>query len=339
MITVDNDKVYLAGWYYTMGNAPRAAFAALDPVTGNAANWDTYADDGVGVAILPHGNTVYVAGDFNHIGGADRHNLAALDATSAAILPFNPGPADLFLTALAANDSTLYIGGTFWGMGGADRIDLAAVDVTTGLARPWNPQPDGDYTYYNEIHVDALAICGDNVWAAGKFSSIDRQPRPYLAALDPITGVASAFEPKPDGEVRALAVAGDTLYVGGAFRQMALRPRSGIAQIFGANIGSRGTSIATTSSTTSPGALLARCEPNPARTSTAIRFNLPEAMTAGVAVYDLEGRRVATPIPPTPMAAGRHDLALDTSNWAPGVYLYRLETTRGMVTHKLAIVR
>jgi hypothetical protein len=339
MLATGDGQLYVAGWYYTMGNAPRAAFAALDPVTGNATTWDTYADDGIGVAILPHGNTVYVAGDFRHIGGADRRHLAALDAASAAIRPFNPGPADLFITTLAANDSTLYVGGTFWEMGGAGRIDLAAVDATTGLARPWNPQPDGDYTYYNEIHIDALAVCGENVWAAGKFSSIDRAPRPYLAALDPLTGEASAFEPKPDGEVRALAVAGDTLYVGGAFRQMALRPRSGIAQIFGANTALRGTSVATTSATTSPGVLLARCEPNPARAFAAIRFTLPAAMTASVAVYDLEGRRVATPMPRSSMAAGRHDVALDTGGWAPGVYLYRLETTRGTVAHKLAIVR
>ena len=129
---------------------------------------------------------------------------------------------------------------------------------------------------------------------------------------------------------------GDTLYAGGAFLHMAGLPRSGIAMILG---GSLSTALANEETTTQSLALLARCNPNPARSGTVIHFALPEASNPGLAVFDLEGRRVALLLDHSFLAAGQHDVALDTHAWAPGVYLYRLETRGASITQKLAIIR
>jgi hypothetical protein len=69
---------------------------------------------------------------------------------------------------------------------------------------------------------------------------------------------------------------------------------------------------------------LAACAPNPVRERTSIAYAVPEGAAGAVtlAVYDAAGRKVAT------MAgdgtAGEHEVVLDATSLAPGVYVYRL---------------
>lgn len=64
--------------------------------------------------------------------------------------------------------------------------------------------------------------------------------------------------------------------------------------------------------------------PNPFNPSTTIRFDLPEAATVRVEVYDLSGRQVwATANRAFPAGTTQH-LALDLQDLASGVYMYRL---------------
>jgi len=86
---------------------------------------------------------------------------------------------------------------------------------------------------------------------------------------------------------------------------------------------------------------LASCYPNPARDKATFKFTLPEAGEARLAVYDLSGRRVATPVS-GPMAAGEHKVEwrLATENGSrltPGVYFYRLEATGEVATRRLVV--
>jgi len=63
--------------------------------------------------------------------------------------------------------------------------------------------------------------------------------------------------------------------------------------------------------------------PNPFRTSTEIRFALPEAAEVSLGVYDMLGRRVAV-LANGQMEAGHHRARLDGSELSSGVYVYRL---------------
>jgi aminopeptidase N len=76
--------------------------------------------------------------------------------------------------------------------------------------------------------------------------------------------------------------------------------------------------------------------PNPARGYTTVKFSLPVAAEATLVIYDMAGRRVATPA----MAAcheGENETAIDVSSLAPGVYVYRLEAGGEAAVRKMVV--
>jgi hypothetical protein len=182
--------------------------------------------------------TVYAAGYFHVIGGKHRDELAAIDADTGEVTSWNPkpkyssgNPAPVY--ALDASGGKVYAGGEFETIGGRSRAGIAALDGQTGKATSFNPNPGGS----GWSVVYAIAVSGSTVYVSGSFTSIGRQPRFDLAAVDTDTGKATDFDPHPygseigDGEVEALAVSGSTVYAGGFFDGMAGQPRPGIAAL------------------------------------------------------------------------------------------------------------
>jgi hypothetical protein len=78
--------------------------------------------------------------------------------------------------------------------------------------------------------------------------------------------------------------------------------------------------------------------PNPAARRATLRFGVPAATEVEVAVYDLLGREVATPLRGR-VEAGRHETLLPTASLAPGVYFVRLRAEGTSRTQKLTVVR
>ncbi|MGD8719898.1 MAG: T9SS type A sorting domain-containing protein [Candidatus Zixiibacteriota bacterium] len=84
---------------------------------------------------------------------------------------------------------------------------------------------------------------------------------------------------------------------------------------------------------------LAPAYPNPARGEATFAFSLAEAGDVRVEVYDLTGRRIATPAA-GPYAAGEYEVAWDigaTSAVPPGVYVYRLTQGDNVAARKFVI--
>ncbi len=82
--------------------------------------------------------------------------------------------------------------------------------------------------------VEALAEANGLIYLAGSFTSIDGQPRSYLAAVDAATGQLDPdWAPVADGEVHSLAVApdGGAVYVGGVFSTIDGQPRARLARL------------------------------------------------------------------------------------------------------------
>ncbi|MCX7020673.1 MAG: T9SS type A sorting domain-containing protein [bacterium] len=67
-------------------------------------------------------------------------------------------------------------------------------------------------------------------------------------------------------------------------------------------------------------------------------FSLPDDGRVELSVFDLAGRRVATPIA-SELTAGRHETSWNCAEIPSGVYLYRLETVAGSLTQRLVISR
>lgn len=83
---------------------------------------------------------------------------------------------------------------------------------------------------------------------------------------------------------------------------------------------------------------LAQNWPNPFNPTTVIRFQLPESSEVRLEVYDLLGRRVAT-LSDGMMQAGAHTVNFDASGLSSGVYVYRLESTSGVLTRKMTLLK
>ena len=91
------------------------------------------------------------------------------------------------------------------------------------------------------------------------------------------------------------------------------------------------------------GLFLAANQPNPFNPLTDIKFGMEEAGWARLAVYDLQGRRIAL-LHEGDLRAGPHQRSWNGRDdgdreVAAGVYLYRLETKAGELSRKMTLVR
>ncbi len=78
--------------------------------------------------------------------------------------------------------------------------------------------------------------------------------------------------------------------------------------------------------------------PNPFNPTTTIRFALPEAASVRLALYNAVGQEVMTLVQDV-REAGLHEIVLDGSSLASGVYVYRLEAGRFADQKKLVLVK
>ena len=78
--------------------------------------------------------------------------------------------------------------------------------------------------------------------------------------------------------------------------------------------------------------------PNPFNPQTTITFALPKESKVTLKMYDALGREVATLVDET-MQPGVHDVILNASNIASGVYFYRLIAGDFVQTKKLVVLK
>lgn len=78
--------------------------------------------------------------------------------------------------------------------------------------------------------------------------------------------------------------------------------------------------------------------PNPFNPTTAIQFTLPEAKMVKLAVFDMQGRQVASLIN-TMMNAGSHTVTFDATHLASGTYVYRLEAGQTQLIRKMTLLK
>jgi hypothetical protein len=83
--------------------------------------------------------------------------------------------------------------------------------------------------------------------------------------------------------------------------------------------------------------------PNPFNPSTTIQFGLPEAAHVKLKVYNILGREVACLVDRW-MAAGEHQVDWHGTNdrgeqLGSGVYFYRLEAGKDVLTHKMTLIK
>jgi hypothetical protein len=78
--------------------------------------------------------------------------------------------------------------------------------------------------------------------------------------------------------------------------------------------------------------------PNPFNPATMIRYQLPVATRVVLKVFDVLGRLVRTLVDEE-REAGTYSVGFNGGDLASGVYMYRMETTKGMLQRKLLLVK
>ncbi len=79
--------------------------------------------------------------------------------------------------------------------------------------------------------------------------------------------------------------------------------------------------------------------PNPFNPTTNISFGIPEAGEISLEVFDILGRKVATLIDRELTQAGRYTAVFDASSLSSGMYIYRLSSSKKVLTKKLLLIK
>ncbi|HXJ65486.1 MAG TPA: hypothetical protein VNN79_17150 [Actinomycetota bacterium] len=245
------------------GGAPRfvrgngTGTRALAPRVPADANWDDrFGEPGVqsgifasGVnAVLVDGTDVYVGGLFTFGGGAPHSQVLRWDGRSWHELSGGIGGApqgvdpEVDALALSADGHTVFVGGIF------DEVRNGSTPVNANNVAAWNTQTNtwsalgdgitlGDCTDFCFLRVEALAVNGSTLYAAGSFgqagstavNSIAQWNGSSWSALG--RGLYSCADcPDIPGDVHALQLVGSTLYAGGSFDEAGTTDVSNIAK-------------------------------------------------------------------------------------------------------------
>jgi len=198
----------------------------------NPGSNDTGNSNVAVLALSQDGGTLYVAGAFHGVRfdtNVLHSNLAAIrtDGNGAAS-PWNPDfDGNGVVKALAVSGDTLYVGGKFSTIGSnhLHPSNLAAVEADpngTASARDFHPDLNNS--------VNALAVSGGILYAAGEFNGAGSRGRTQLAAID-ATGSLLPWAPSTTknialtadtraivgGDINAIAAYGGKVFVGGSF--------------------------------------------------------------------------------------------------------------------------
>jgi hypothetical protein len=215
-----NDRLYVGGTFTNIAGVDRMNVAEFDLNSGQVTAWDAGLNRGLIKTLLVAGDTLYIGGLIRSSFGQTHRGLVSFDLPTGGLNSWDAGIGASDVESVAAVGTRLYIGGRFNTVAGFNRTNYVGIDTATGQILPAADASDVVY---------CVTATSNLVILSGNFQSIAGQPRSYLAALNPDTGVVTSWNPAPDFFAQPVAILGNILFVGGAFVRLAGQTSRGVA--------------------------------------------------------------------------------------------------------------
>jgi hypothetical protein len=228
-------------------------------------------------------------------------------------------------------------------IGGSNPYTAVRVRALPGYTSAyWESAPDSGYSVDNLPPVAPAPFAAQYVKGTGAFLTWGPNAEGDLAGYRLYRGSSVAFVPGPGNLVAQLATA--------SFTDAGVAPAYYKLTAYDIHGNESAAALAIPSGTTAVDGgnaprvvFLAPVAPNPARAGAALRFGLPAAGRAALALFDAAGRRVRT-LAEGERAAGEYALAWDgrdeSGAAAPsGLYFIRLQTPGHSLVERFAFIR
>ena len=227
--------VYLGGVFASVGTSALPGMALVDSQSGAAlTSFHPMNLNGVVRRILLEGNRLYCGGFFTPGSGLP-NSLVTLDSATGAIVAPSLGVGGQVYDMAFSNDHTkLYACGPFSTAGTppVTRNSVACFDALSGAVLAWNPQLTVGI-------ATGLFPCGDSVYLAGNFGSVNGQYRVGLARVDTLNGAVDNWAPLAQGGTPTCVLCeGFSVFIGGSFNSVNLfyQPRMAALDSFGPGV-------------------------------------------------------------------------------------------------------
>ena len=221
----------------------------------------------------------------------------------------------------------MYAGGLFTTINGVARASLAAIEIATGDVTAWDPSPDWN--------IASLRTLGGFVYVGGGYQTISGVAQEGVARFDPATDLLDDWRPDANWDVNDIALQGNTIFIGGLFNDVGGAFREHLAAI---TIPGGATSVDPIASAGGSGLRLGAPWPSPARNRSTVSLELPRTEPVTLDLFDVSGRRIASLLRETPLAAGRHEIEIPLEGVTAGVYFVRANAGAESVSRKVVRV-
>ncbi len=274
------------------------------------------------LALTVYDGQLIAAGVFTSIGGISANLIAAWDGARWTALGSG---VDGAVYALTVYNGLLVAAGSFLNAGGLPAARIAAWD-----GQLWRPLGSGfDGT------VRAVTQYGSQLIAGGQFASAGGTPVSKIAAWDGHSWLPLGSG--VDSVVLALCAVDTSLYVGGQFTAAGSKSSPCFARWD--RYPGTPTAIHDDLGNTLPRkSALYPNYPNPFNPTTTIAFDLPRRSFVTLSICNVLGQTVSTVLS-RELSAGSHQVIWDGSDYASGVYFYRLQTDNYADTRKMIMIK
>jgi len=176
------------------------------------------------IAIDKNHENLFVGGTFLYSGPLTGHG-AIIDVSTGFLEEDFPYVNGAITSAVPDGNGGWYISGGFNEVGGLPRGSVAHIGPDNSVT-PWNPDISNTA---GSREVLTINFDGNYVYIGGSFNQVGDSLRNRLAAIDPLSGLATDWNPDSNGRINAIKIVDSTLYTAGNFTEIGGHTRNLLA--------------------------------------------------------------------------------------------------------------